>query len=383
MGYVSKIIKILYSKSFWWILILTFLLYGFSYRFPISFYLVPFAFFISYYLLNHKKRFTLSLDIIILFFLMTVFAIILFFGGFLSFDFNIRIKTATYILLFLFPLFFIFYNEVKTNPLEITKRNLLFAYFIIGILLMTLYFKGFIASNRYQHVGNALGATTILFFTLKNKKMRWTLFLIWVFSLLLVGSRQALVGLLFSGLIYVLVSNYKVFLTFILSCILIVWNKDYIIGLIEELSIKYNAVTVRRIIHAINSGGGKSVETRLKVYSNLVEEVGFFPNFTFSQTDDSLLPHNFFLEYFIVCGILIGSIFLLYIFSLIIRSILENRNSVLVYFSLFYFVSFNVSTGISAAKYFIYYSFLLIVLLDNSRVKKKLLKKENEENTFS
>ena len=372
---IERIYKTLISKSFIWIFILTFLLYAFSVRFPVVFYIVPFAIFLAYFFLNRQKN-KLSIIAVLFFLILSMFPLFLVIGGLYGLDFSIRIKAAFYIVLFLFPLILIFYNEAKKHPIETTYNNLLVSYVIIGLLLFFLYNYGMIAANRYQHVGNILAATSLLILGLKNKQTKWTLFFIWLVFVLSVGSRQALLGLVFCGLIYVFIANYKVFITFVITSILVYLNGDFILAKIEEISYANGFNTILRIIYAINTGGGNSVNTRIKIYKDLIQEVKLLPNLSFTPNTDLLLPHNFFLEYFITCGILLGIIFILFILWLVFSTIVKNKNSILVYFTLFYFISFNVSTGIGAAKYFIYYCFLLIII----REKQKTQKINYEEN---
>jgi hypothetical protein len=314
----------------------------------------------------------MSIKAVLLIGILMFFPVFLIIGGLYGMDFSIRIKAAIYIVFFLFPMMLIFYNEIKNNPLDATYRNLLAAYIIIGLLLFFLYKYGILAWNRYQHVGNILGATSILFFGLSNKRHKWILFFTWLVLVLSVGSRQALFGLFFCGMIYIFVGNYRVFLTFLASSTLIYFNSEFILEKVSELAYKYDLNTLLRVIYAINTGGGNSANTRLEIYNNLIHEIKLLPNLNFSPNHDLLLPHNFFLEYFIVCGFLLGIIFLVFIIWLISKSIMKNRESVLVYFTLFYFISFNVSTGIGAAKYFIYYCFLLIIILEKRKYKKRI-----------
>ena len=55
--------------------------------------------------------------------------------------------------------------------------------------------------------------------------------------------------------------------------------------------------------YAIKSNGGASVQVRFDIYKNLIQEINFLPNLSFSPNKDSLLPHNFFLEDMITFGL--------------------------------------------------------------------------------
>lgn len=356
----EQIISRTLSKSFAWIFTLTFLLYFFSVRFPLYLYPLPIVTFLIYF--NFSPGSQLSVKAIILYFFISVFVLMLIISGLYNLNFNIQIKTALYLIFFLVPLTYIFYSEANKHPISRTFSNILYSYLILSTVIFLLYQYGFIAANRYQHVGNILAASSILILGINNKKLKWTLFFIWLFFILIVGSRQALAGLVFSGLIFFVFNNFKTTLVFLITCITLYLNSDFILNKISELAYQYEFTTLIRIIYSINTGGGNSFNTRIEIYTNLINEVNFFPNLGFIPNNDMLLPHNFFLEYFIVCGYFFGLLFMIIIFIIIYNSVFSKKHQVLVYFSLFYFVTFNVSTGIGASKYFLYYCFLLIVL---------------------
>lgn len=366
MTLFSQFRKSIKSWSFWCVLLLTFLLYSFSNRFPLFLYPIPLIFFGIYFFKNFKNN-KLSNFCLIFNILLLMFPLFQVLGGIYPFDYEFRIKDAIYFCSFILPLCFVFYVEIKKTPIENTYFNLLFSYMVISLFLFFIYTQGYIAENRYQHVGNALAANFILFFGLKKRGHKLLLSLLWLIMILQVGSRQALAGIFFVSLIFVFVSNYRVFFVFILFSLITFSYRSEVLDKISTLSHKYDLTTMKRIVDSIYSGGGNSANNRIRIYNDLIGEIGFFPNLEFSPNHDFALPHNFFLEYAINCGGIIGCFFFLFIFYLILKSILKSRNNILLYFSLFYFIPFNVSTGIGAAKYFIYYCFLLIVILEKRK----------------
>lgn len=369
MNSLFEIFKIIKTKSFLVMFLLTLFLYGFSYGFPIVLYVFPTLFFIGYLYVNREVTFLIVKKAVYMYIYMAVFMIFLLLGGLIGLDFDIRIRTAMYILFFLFPISFIFYQEVNFNEFDVTYKNLLVTYVLLGLLIFTLHHNGVIGKNRYQQVGNILAATVILLFGLKDKIKKWLLILCFFWLVLLAGSRQALVGLTFCLLIYVFVINYKVFLGFVALVLLTFFNYTFLLHSVKDFGYKYSIETIKRMVYALETGGGSSVDIRFEIYANLIDKIKIYPNLSFSPNTDNLLPHNFFIEYFVTCGYLIGIVFIIFTFRLVIISIYKNKDNVLVYFAIFYFVPFNVSSGLSAAKYFIYYSFLLILIQHKKTIK--------------
>jgi hypothetical protein len=236
------------------------------------------------------------------------------------------------------------------------------AYTIISILLFFLLYNGYFNWNKYQHVGNILAATAILSLSFSNKKQKWILFLFFMTLCILTGSRQSLVGVLFIGIFYLLLNKPKIVLLIILFLSFLVLKKDYIINKIIEIGNEYNFVTLQRFSAFTEEGGGSSVSVRVDIYNRLIDMLTYFPNFTFSPNIKELYPHNFFLEYSLSCGILIGVAFISFILYVVLRKIKANKKNVLFYFSLFYFFPFSISSGIAAAKYFLFFIILIIFL---------------------
>lgn len=375
MKFFSILRENIFKKSFLNIFVLTLILYSFSFRFSFVTYIVPVSFFLIYIFFNRKL--IINLEASVFYMLLGILASLLLIGGLIGLDFGVRVKSAMYLFLFFFPMSYIFYCEINKHDINTTFKNLLLSYIILGLFIFFLHYNGLISKNRYQHVGNILAGLTILLFGIKSKWYKWVCIGIVFFLLLLSGSRQALVGLVFTLLIYLLVSRFKSVMYASFIGLLIYLNWDYIFKKIEIFAYDNGIETLKRMTYAVKSGGGSSVQIRFSIYENLIQEINFLPNLSFSPNKDSLLPHNFFLEYFITCGYFFGILFFLFIIYILVKAIINNKNNVLVYFSIFYFIPFNVSSGMTSAKYFLYYC-LLVIIIQSKKVKHESLISKRE-----
>lgn len=358
----------IFKQSFLWMFFLILFLYGLSSRFNTVFLLVPIGFFVIYSIFNKdiiKEKISNSFLIYILF--LTIYAILLFIGGAIFLDFEYRVSNALYMVFGLFPLFFIFYFELNKRLMTTIYINLFYSYAIISLLLFFLLYYGYFAWNRYQHVGNILAATAILSLGFDSKKKKWILFLVFFILCLLTGSRQSLAGILFVGLVFILLNKPKIVL--ISGAVIwgIIYNKDYFINLLSELAYEYRFITLNRLLVALNQeGGGSSITVRLEVYERLVDMLTLLPNLKFSPNIKELFPHNFFLEYGLTCGVIITLFFVIAVMYILITKILKYRKNVFLYFSLFYILPFMVSSGIAAAKYFLFFIILIFFVYNKT-----------------
>ena len=200
---IKKGIDIFKLQHFWLMLMLTIILYGFSYNFSILLNIFPLSFSLIYFSIN-KGRNKINSNLIYFFGTISLYAFLLIVGGLISFDFDFRLKSAAYILLFLIPISLVFYNEVISIGLHNTHKYLLVSYFFLGVVVYFIYVSGYIESNRYQQVGNILAAFIVLLLGYPTQKRTIRAFLAILFSyfLLSVGSRQAIAGLFFCIIIY-------------------------------------------------------------------------------------------------------------------------------------------------------------------------------------
>ena len=365
--------KILKQRSFYWMFLLIFFLYGFSTRFNKVLLIIPIGFFLIYLLLNKKStEVKISNSFLFYIILLALFSILLFTGGILFLDFDFRVSDALYIVFALFPIFFIFYVETLKHNQEKIFKNLFFSYLIISLFLFILLKTGVFHWNRYQHVGNSLSAAAVLSFGLKSKKWRWILFLTFLTLVLLTGSRQSLFGILAVGIIYITLNRPKIFLAFVLFVVFLKVYQDYFIRLLIDIAYDYDMFTLKRLLAAITQeGGGSSIITRKEIYSRLIGELTFLPNFTFSPSKKELFPHNYFLEYSLTSGAFLGLIFTFYVLGVTTKAVLKNKNNILLYISLFYILPFSVSSGLAASKYFLF--FIILILRINQKKTSKSL----------
>ena len=327
-----KILKTLNHSSFYWMFFLILFLYGFSTRFPKLLLVIPVGLFFLYLCLNIKDLKTkIDNSFLAYITLISVFGILLFIGGIFNLDFEQRVSDASYIFLALFPLFFIFYFEMNKSSQYRIFQNLFLSYFILSILLFILLRTGFIHWNRYQHVGNCLAATSILAFGIKNIKFKWIIFFILLICVLLTGSRQSLAGILFVGIIYVILNRFKLFIALLGFVLVLIINKEYFIEILSDIARKYDMFTISRLLVVFKQdGGGISIITRLEIYDRLISELTVLPNLFFSPYKKEYFPHNYFLEYSLTSGILIGFIFTLFIFNKLYKGMVKNRNNILL-----------------------------------------------------
>ncbi len=365
------------SHAFIWIFLTTFILYGLSSRFPAVVYLIPTVILLLFIIL-HTKTLQVGFDTLtsMLLIMLLVYVFFLLIGGVAFFQYEHKVKLALYYLLDIIPLA-ILLRLIYLRYGEYSFINGLYLSFVlVGLLLFVLLYVGYFPSNRYQHVGNILGATAILSFSLSISKQKQSiLFIIFLFLLLTTGSRQALAGILFAGLVYLILNGWRWFLLLLALSILILIFKDQLLEWLIDLSDKYDLRTLHRTFHAFTAkGGGSSVSTRMEIYTNLFNSLHFFPDPSFIADIKARFPHNYFLEYALTAGAILGVFFIIFIGYILLKVCSTLRRQPILYFVLMYFVPFNISSGIAAAKYFLIFLFVLIAFMEFRRVPAKRIK---------
>lgn len=165
-----------------------------------------------------------------------------------------------------------------------------------------------------------------------------------------------------------MLNRFRLFIALVILVIVVIVNLDYFINVLYNIAVDYDMYTLKRVLSFTNEGGGTSVVARVDIYNRLFNKLTFYPNLSFSPNTKKLFPHNYFLEYSLTCGYIIGGIFTLFITSSVIKILLKNKNNILLYFSLFYILPFNVSSGLAASKYFLFY---FILILELNKLKKR------------
>lgn len=336
-----------------WFYIAIILLYGFSTRMPLVTYVLPLSLFFYYFATRFNEIAKLKKEFLTYYLLLGMFALLYIIGGMIYIDYQYRIRIGVYILFFFLPLSIVFYNEFCKLSINDSTFKLFFVFLTLGLTVFFMHKYGVISKNRYQQVGNILAATSILTFQIYSKYTKRILFAFLLFLIIIVGSRQSLISVIFAGVMYFFIKNLKTFLVFLLTSIIVLFNKSFLLEKATEFAFKYKYETLKRLTYALNSDSvlGK----RADIYYSLISEVKLYPNFKFSPNQDHLLPHNFFLEYFIICGFVIGVFFLLFMLIILNRSIKNMKNQTLFYFVMIFFIPFNLSSGFSAAKYFVFF----------------------------
>jgi hypothetical protein len=181
--------------------------------------------------------------------------------------------------------------------------------------------------------------------------------------MLSVGSRQAFIGVFFVLIISLLIKHS--FKTILISAIIVglIYNYGDVFSTSQNITNnKYNLKTVSRIIDAINSSDQNE---RIIIWNSFLKKSNLFPSGVFFGNSTKWIdqPHNFFVEYIYVCGFIFGIPFMFLVFKLI--KFCAIRSPIIGSLMLYYFIPFNVSSGMTAAKYFFFFTFLVLGVTTN------------------
>ena len=333
------------------------LIYGLSFNFPAWLWtlgLIP-VFFIG---LNKKKVSKTNKSALIL----TAFLLCYFFFSLLPSIFYDELKggfkNALYLIICLIPLFYSSYH--LSTQKYITHKTLLISFSIIAPTIYILYVLEYIDSGRYQQVGNLMSILAILLFYCQNKIYKLISFCCLVL-VLQIGSRQSLLGFILA-VIFPLMRNTRNLLLFFFLIIFfgnadMVKAAEYLNSNLSLFEFKYNLnfATLKRFLALIIS---ESTNVRLTIWEHFFEITTLFPQGIFFAETNNIIdqPHNFFIEFNYVCGYILGIPFMLFTCYLLIKS--SNRYNVFGALMMFSFVPFNISWGLTAAKYFLLFTFI-------------------------
>lgn len=232
---------------------------------------------------------------------------------------------------------------------------------VFGLSIVALYMFNFIDASRYQHVGNAAALSVLISFyknDLKKSKLTKFMILLFILSVLMIGSRQALLGLIIAisaikwrtfNIYGKVISLFSVFIAY--------KNIDDLINLIFNFGNNYSLYSVTRFAYNYMSGE----ESRWIIYQNYIEMINWEPHFITYKIKSIELPHNFYLETSYVSGLFFGILFAILTVYILIRTFKENLylGSILI----LYFIPFNVSSGWTASKYFLFFSFFSLAYI--------------------
>ena len=336
------------------------ILYGVSTRFPIYLYAAIGIILLGLSLLFYKKlnRSNLILTNYILYF---AYSLVILIGIFFNGHVDNSINTFLYINIYLFPLIILLINLEKHNNKFF--YDLTVAFFGLSTILICAYFLGFIEQSRYQHIGNITAASiALLYWNDRLGKSKYLLISLLFITILALGSRQAFLAVLFLN-VFLAIKNLNVFYQSLIILIPILGIKylSMNVDALYMLSIDYNLETVTRILYEFNSdsvGGG-----RLVIYNAYLENISLTPNFLhFDLNLANNLPHNFFIEVGYVAGALFLFVYIIiHLYSIfIVLSKQKAYDNPCLHLLVIYFITFNVSSGLAAAKYFIVFYFLFI-----------------------
>lgn len=125
--------------------------------------------------------------------------------------------------------------------------------------------------------------------------------------------------------------------------------------LVSIITPTYNSA--KFISETINSSNQNE---RLIIWESFLKNTDFLPNGVFFGNSENLIdqPHNFFVEYTYACGYIFGIPFIILIFNLIKFCFL--KSPIIGRLMLFYLIPFSLSSGLTAAKYFLFFIFLIL-----------------------
>jgi hypothetical protein len=283
-------------------------------------------------------------------------------------------RNSIYFLFVITPLTFFNVITLKQYGLKKYLRSLFHAVFLISIIVATLYFQNYIAADRYQQVGNLAAFCFVLsFLHFKEEKLLSLLGIVTsLYILLFSGSRQAVVASLIVIILIILynfiLKNKKKsgrlkFLLFFTLFLPIYWWISSI-----DFTISNSFLTIIRMIKLFETIESNS---RVMIWTNFLDKVELYPQFyNFSLgRDPSELAHNFFIEYMLCTGLIFGIFFILMIFRILVKG-LKNVHE-LVFISLIFFIPFNVSSGLSSAKYFIVFLLTIALFIKDREIRLK------------
>lgn len=336
------------------------LLYGVSTRFPIYLY-ASIGILLLGVSLFYYKRLTKSNLLLTNYMLYFSYSLIILIGILFNGDLNNSINSFLYINIFLFPLILLIINLEKHNNKFF--YDLTVAFFGLTIVLVCAYFLGFIEQSRYQHIGNITAASiALLYWNTRLGKSKYLLISILFIAILVIGSRQAFLAVLFLH-VFLAIKNLNILYQALIILISFLGINYLSVNLdkLYMLSIEYNLETITRVLYEFDSDSGGGA--RVVIYNTYLDNISLTPNFlNFDLNLTNNLPHNFFLEVGYVAGALFLFVYIM-IHAYTMFSVLSKQKAYsnpCLYLLVIYFITFNVSSGITAAKYFIVFYFLFI-----------------------
>lgn len=281
-------------------------------------------------------------------------------------------RNTMYFLFVITPLTFFNIITLKKYGLKKYLRSLFHAVFIISIIVGTLYFQSYISGDRYQQVGNLAAFCFIL--SLLHFKLEKLLSLLGVvtslFILLFSGSRQAIVAS-FIVIIIMILYNFVLSNKVRLGRLKVLFLSILILPICWKIySLDFNiSNSIRTIVRIIDLFETIESNSRVIIWTKFLDKVELYPQFyNFSLgLDPFQLAHNFFIEYMISTGLIMGIFFILSTFRILIMGF-KNVNE-LVFISLIFFIPFNVSSGLSSAKYFIMFLLTITYFIKDRQIR--------------
>tara|TARA_Y100000768_G_scaffold379119_1_gene354429 strand:+ start:11668 stop:12810 length:1143 start_codon:yes stop_codon:yes gene_type:complete len=250
--------------------------------------------------------------------------------------------------------------------------------FIISVALYFLWLVGFIEDFKYQIIGNITLFTIIIFISsdiLSNKlKLKFVIITALVFIILVVGSRQSLVGLLLMSLILIIqnLKKYFISISLFLVTLFTLINFAFQKNNIDESFSNFTTIS-RFIANAQLESSSNSY--RIESYKQMIDNFSFFPNgysYTFNPYFNE--PHNLFLEIIYLKGYFLGSTIIIFFIALIINLLFYKNLTILKLTILVFTIPAMVSYSLHAGRFFM---IGILTLLIYKSLSKKIINKHN------
>ena len=279
-----------------------------------------------------------------------------------------------FLILFQLPILALIFYYFLCND----KSYFTFSFFsiFITLLLFAGWIFGIIVSWKYQIIGNIALVSFVLFQApgLLKRKKKLLVNLVLIFIILIVGSRQSLLGIVLFLFIYVFSRLNKFFFKTSFSIIILCSIIYFIVPSNINLEKSFSQLnTIDRII-SNSELKASSNNYRIEGAKMLINNFSFYPNgYAFTEDRDFLEPHNLFLEIIYLKGYFFGGILVIILSFCLLLSIFNyNDYKVVNTLIILLLIPAMVSSGLHAARFFII-GILVFLIIKSVGVNRKIL----------
>ena len=279
-----------------------------------------------------------------------------------------------FLILFQLPILALIFYYFLCND----KSYFTFSFFsiFITLLLFAGWIFGIIVSWKYQIIGNIALVSFVLFQSpgLLKRKKKLLVNLVLIFIILIVGSRQSLLGIVLFLFIYVFSRLNKFFFKTSFSIIILCSIIYFIVPSNINLEKSFSQLnTIDRLI-SNSELKASSNNYRIEGAKMLINNFSFYPNgYAFTEDRDFLEPHNLFLEIIYLKGYFFGGILVIILSFCLLLSIFNyNDYKVVNTLIILLLIPAMVSSGLHAARFFII-GILVFLIIKSVGVNRKIL----------